>query len=302
MRLLGELENEDQARLFSDYLAQLGIENQVIEEPDEAQIKFEIWVHAEDELERSEELLKKFQKDPDDVEYQGADKKVKEINRQARKEDKKHPGYMDARTTIFNKGHTRQGSLTLLLILACLAVAIFSKLGANTDALKPFFITEYFREGGYIYWKKGLQEIMKGEIWRLFTPMFIHFGIMHFVFNMLWLKDLGSMVEDRKGSIFLAVFVLIVSISSNFAQYLVSGPSFGGMSGVVYGLLGYIWMKGKYDPGSNMSLHKTTVVMMTIWFFLGFTGILGPIANAVHAVGLVIGVAWGYISSKAKTF
>jgi membrane associated rhomboid family serine protease len=69
------------------------------------------------------------------------------------------------------------------------------------------------------------------------------------------------------------------------------------MSGVVYGLLGYIWMKGKYDPGSRLFLHKTTVAFMISWYFLCFTGMFGPIANGAHTAGLVIGVAWGFISS-----
>jgi GlpG protein len=141
----------------------------------------------------------------------------------------------------------------------------------------------------------GLPEIMKGEIWRLFTPIFIHFGLIHLAFNMLWLWDLGNMVEDRKGTLFLAVFILIVSGSSNWVQYLMAGPVFGGMSGVVYGLLGYIWMKGKYDPASRLALHKMTVIMMIGWFFLCF--FLPNVANWVHGVGLMVGIAWGYLTS-----
>ena len=71
-----------------------------------------------------------------------------------------------------------------------------------------------------------------------------------------------------------------------------------GMSGVVYGLLGYAWMKGRFDPGSGLLLHPQTVAMMLIWFFLCLTGLMGNIANTAHAVGLVLGIAWGYASSQ----
>lgn len=295
MRLVGELEELADANTFSDYLTQLGIENQVIEEPSGDKIAYEIWVHEEDKVEQSEELLKKFLENPDDEEYQEASRKAKKIKREAQREAKKQPQYMDARTTIFYRGTTRRGALTLLLILACVVVGLLSKLGENTSAMKMLFITEYWREGAYIVWKRGLPELMNWQLWRLFTPIFIHFGIIHLAFNMLWLWDLGNMVEDRKGTLFLAIFILVVSGSSNWVQYLMAGPGFGGMSGVVYGLLGYIWMKGKYDPASRLALHKTTVIMMIGWFFLCF--LLPHIANWVHGVGLVVGMAWGYLTS-----
>jgi GlpG protein len=72
---------------------------------------------------------------------------------------------------------------------------------------------------------------------------------------------------------------------------------FGGMSGVVYALLGYVWMRGKYDPASGLFVPPPTVTMMLIWFVAGWTGILGPIANMAHGAGLVLGMAWGYFSS-----
>jgi len=90
--------------------------------------------------------------------------------------------------------------------------------------------------------------------------------------------------------------VLGFSGFSNLVQYAWGGPNFGGMSGVVYGLLGYIWVRGKLDPGSGLYLHQTTVIMMLVWLAFGFTGILS-IANGAHLGGLVVGLGWGYLSS-----
>ena len=83
------------------------------------------------------------------------------------------------------------------------------------------------------------------------------------------------------------VLVLVIAAVSNVGQYLMSGPSFGGMSGVVYGLLGYVWMQGKFNPASGLALHKQTVTLMIIWFFLCLSGLMGNIANT-EANG-----AWG---------
>ena len=79
MRLVGELEELAYARTFSDYLTQLDIDNQIIEEPSGDKIAYEIWVHEEDRVEESEALLKKFLENPDDEEYQGVSEKARKI-------------------------------------------------------------------------------------------------------------------------------------------------------------------------------------------------------------------------------
>ena len=69
--------------------------------------------------------------------------------------------------------------------------------------------------------------------------------------------------------------------------------TFGGMSGVVYALFGYVWMKGRYEPEQGMILHPSTVQTMLLWLVLCMTGFLGNIANAAHVVGLVAGILFG---------
>ena len=89
-------------------------------------------------------------------------------------------------------------------------------------------------------------ELKQGEIWRPVTPIFMHFGIIHILFNMMWLKELGTMIEFKNGSLKMLLMVLIIAVVSNVGQDYYKGPYFGGMSGVVYGLFGYIWMKSRY--------------------------------------------------------
>lgn len=187
------------------------------------------------------------------------------------------------------------GPLTFALICVSVVVFVLSKMGEDTGSIMGLFITEFDLTNYHV--TRDLPEIRQGEIWRLFTPMFIHFGIIHILFNMLWLRDLGSMIEARQSTWHLALLVLAIAAVSNAAQYFMRGPVFGGMSGVVYGLLGYIWIRGKFDPASGLFVHQSTVTMMVIWFFLCYTGLLGSIANTAHAVGLVMGMAWGYLSS-----
>ena len=143
-------------------------------------------------------------------------------------------------------------------------------------------------------------DVLSGEVWRIITPIFIHFGILHLLFNMMWLWDMGRALEVLKGRLFLGLFVAVTGIASNLAQYVITqSPNFGGMSGVVYALLGYIWMQGRFNRASGLALHQSTVVMMIGWFVLCWTGLLGPIANWAHTGGLLIGMAWGFLDRRA---
>src|SRR5207249_6302463 len=140
--------------------------------------------------------------------------------------------------------------------------------GKNHAFLEPLWITPFTFEGAYIKWVPGLTEIKHGEIWRLITPIFIHLNLPHLIFNVLAMLDLGSMIESRQSSGRLALLVLFLAIISNLAQYSLDWPrlnagtpAFGGISGVAYGLIGYIWMKSKFDPASGFYLHPQTVLI-----------------------------------------
>src|SRR6185436_14244047 len=125
----------------------------------------------------------------------------------------------------------------------------------------------------------------------------IHFGWAHIVFNMLWLFRLGSMIESFHGQGWFALLTLAIAGLSNVAQYVYAGPGFGGMSGVNYGLFGYIWMRGKYDPSSGLYLTPQDQMLMLVWFVVCFTGTVGTIANTAHAAGLITGAVWGRASA-----
>jgi GlpG protein len=200
--------------------------------------------------------------------------------------------------TLFYAPPVPVGMLSVLLIVASVAVAILTDFGEKERVVQLLSITRYQLESGYLHWHAWLPEVRRGEIWRLFTPVLVHFGLLHILFNMLWLRDLGSMIEARQGSRMLLLLVLVLAAVSNVAQYGIDGPDFGGMSGVVYGLLGYIWMQGRFNPASQLSLQPQTVMLMIVWFFVCLSGLAGSIANTAHAVGLGIGIVWGFLAAR----
>jgi GlpG protein len=295
MRLIGQLEDETSARAFADYLYVQGIENQLDHDKNDG---WAIWISDEDKISRASDLLTEFQRNPTDPKYTREAKSAADLRANEQKEQETFRKRLKNRRHLFRSLSSYGiGPLTFVLIVISVIVFFFSKFSMNLEAVRDLFISSYIVEARSFSWEALPPEIRHGEIWRLITPIFIHMGVLHIFFNMLWLRDLGSMVEGRQSSLHLLGLTLVIATFSNLAQYLVSGPVFGGMSGVVYGLLGYVWIRGKFDPASGLYLHPYNVTMMLIWFFACLLNLIPDIANTVHAVGLGIGIVWGYLSS-----
>jgi len=160
----------------------------------------------------------------------------------------------------------------------------------------PFHVT-----GEYLQFTPFAETMASGQWWRLVTPMLIHFGILHLAMNGMWYWELGRRIEVRQGSINLLGLTLLFSLVSNYAQYAYGGPSlFGGLSGVLYGLLGHCWIFQLLSPNPAYRLPRGVLAMMLIWLVLCMSGLIsmigfGEIANAAHLSGLVIGCLTGLL-------
>lgn len=178
----------------------------------------------------------------------------------------------------------RYGRVNLLLIAGSVLVTLISSLGENQGPLLPLFISLFRADS-----PGCLIEVRHGELWRLFTPMFIHFGIAHLGINMLGLKNVGDSMEYVHGSRFYLFLTATLALCSNLGQYFISGsPGFGGMSGVLYGLFGFLWLRGLSDPAYPLRMTRQTIIVSLVWFGACFSGFL-PIANGAHTTGLIVG-------------
>jgi GlpG protein len=298
MRLIGHLDNDKDARTFADFLYVQGIPTDTERDNE----KWAIWVHEEEQLGAAKKLLDEFRTDPSAKKFQ-AGSPAEKLRQKAETENKAYrKRQIDGRTASFGLRQYGFGPVTYTLIIASIVVAVLSSLGQHKERIASLFIEQIYVDGSVLSGAdRNFEAIRHGEVWRLVTPIIIHFGIFHILFNMMWLRDLGSLFEARLGSWYFAVFVLIVAVISNVAQYVVSHhPIFGGMSGVVYGLIGYAWIRGRFDPAAGIGLDKQTVIYAIVWFVLCFTNLLGPIANWAHAGGLAVGMGWAYIDAKRR--
>ena len=211
--------------------------------------------------------------------------------------------YSAALWVFFPTGRLEVGRLTLALLIACLAVTILTNFGTNPTLVDYFSITRYrFLDATHLGWKMGLPEICHGEIWRLFTPIFIHFGITHLLVNSIWIFIFGTLIEKRQSVWVLVLLVLGVAGLSNLAQYVVRGPAFGGMSGVMCGLLGYLWTRDLLDPAAGLRLDRLVLVWAILCAFASSVGVFGNAGQIAHAAGFLVGLVAGIVSGlRAKS-
>lgn len=196
----------------------------------------------------------------------------------------------------------RRIPLTLGILLLTAVVALVTGMGSQPEAIVLFTIVP-----------PENAEFMASQIdleqwWRLITPIFLHFGLMHLAFNALWYWELGRRIEMRSGSLWLLGLTLLFGLVSNSVQWLYSGhPFFGGLSGVLYGLLGYCWIYQMLAPNVHFDLPRGVVVLMLVWLVLCLSGLVtllgfGAIANAAHVSGLLVGCAAGLVAGAAQRF
>ncbi|WP_133012478.1 rhomboid family intramembrane serine protease [Marinomonas flavescens] len=195
----------------------------------------------------------------------------------------------------------RDAPATFFVILAAVIVAIITQLGSDLTTVSYFTISPLTVIGNQIRFFPLSEVISQGEYWRLISPALLHFSVMHIAFNALWVWDVGRRLEKIIGSFFWLLGVLIIAVASNILQFEISpNPLFGGLSGVVYGLIGFAWFMPMVNRSWPVIIHKPLMIFFMVWLAIGYTPLtemigLGSIANTAHSIGLISGLALGIV-------
>jgi len=195
----------------------------------------------------------------------------------------------------------------LVVVVLCLNVMFFpitmgSEVGEFNSWFQTFTFLEFKQVGNELYFSNLEYTLSTHQYWRLLTPMFLHFGWLHIVFNLLWVWEIGKRIEKHSGASVLLMVVLASSLGANFMQYWLAGVGlFGGMSGVVFGLLGFALCWHLYMRAPYFGLPKGIYIFMLGYLVLGFTGAidllgLGSLANGAHLGGLLAGLGIGSVT------
>jgi GlpG protein len=296
MRQIGTLADGDAARRLADYLLTLNIQTRLDQQPE----GWLVWVCDEDRVPQAREEFAHFEHNPADARFAGAVSTAREIRLREVEEDEDY----NQRQTEFRERMTEPTLgprfATVLLIVTAVVVSWITNFGQQPESSYLQYLWIASNPSSQLW------QIAHGEVWRLFTPIFIHLSVPHLLFNCLAVYYLAGQVERLQGSPRLIWLVFLFAVGSNVAQFYLGhpfdpqrgfvwarSPYFGGLSGVAYGLFGYVWMKSRLEPQLGFRMTALTVIIMVGWLLACFTPLMGPVANAAHAAGLALGLTIG---------
>jgi GlpG protein len=315
MRQIGTLPDKDAASRFSDYLLTLGITSRVDSRPSGN----EIWVHHEDKVPQAKQEFEEFVKDSSNPRYQGVEGTARSLRKKKEEEDRRHIRNSVALRGVWAYRPPERVPITFALLAASAVAFVFVSFGTKSGALwnelliapvKSNLPAHLDPETRRALENEGaiagltpqeaptLSRVKRGEVWRLVTPIFLHFSIWHLLFCFYWFNDIGGMVEIRKGTPWFAALVLLIAIPSNLAQYAVEGPRFGGLMPVILGLFAYVWIQKQYIPNANLPLRANTEIILGLGFLVSLSGFgmfFGPRSGAADLVGAGVGLVLGAI-------
>ncbi|WP_235039683.1 rhomboid family intramembrane serine protease [Vreelandella profundi] len=194
---------------------------------------------------------------------------------------------------------------SLMIIISVVVFALIEVLG--NQLIVALTIVPVGISGGELSFGNLSQMLSSGQVWRLLSPAFLHFGLMHLIFNLMWVWYFGRQIEALQGSRTMLLLLIVAGIGANIAQYMTGTVLFGGMSGVVYALLAHVWLMSRRVPQSGFFVPQMLVVFMLGWMVFTMTGLAGSVgfgnvANEAHLGGLLVGLVtgWYYSSRRLK--
>lgn len=298
MRKIGSIQDKQKREICLFYLFYHGVESQ--ENPGDPNV----WVIRDEDRHKATDLFEVFQR----IVVEG-ESGTPEFQKAMEEANLGKKNFLEAKKRILEKEKKwkaidlRQASSsgfqifsgTGILILSCVIVFLVSLGPAKETLYRTLMISQVpaFNYFGIPY----LYEVGEGQIWRLVTPIFLHFDIFHIFFNMMWLYQLGTVIEKRDGTKFFLLFVFSIGVLSNVLFYFVSRPFFGGMSGVIYSFVGFFWGYSRVNPTHPYSLEQGPVRFFVFWYiFCLLATIFGfRIANSIHGSGALLGVVAGFL-------
>ena len=263
MLMITSFANPRMAQAFVDYMATQGVILTVQQHQ-----QSDVWLADESQAERVKAELAQFLQNPHDPRYLAASWQTGHTG----------SGLRYGRYPFFATLRQNAGPFTLLLMAACIVVYLLMQAVGDQRVM--------------IWLAWPFDPSLKYEVWRYFSHALLHFSLLHIIFNLLWWWYLGGPVEKRLGSGKLLTLTLIAALLSGFIQHHFSGAWFGGLSGVVYALMGYVWLRGERDPQSGLNMPRGLLAFAVIWLIAGWFDLFGlSVANAAHVTGLLVGLA-----------
>lgn len=266
------INNARMAQAFVDYMASRHIEIAMTAEGD-GQIA--LWLKDEHSIAETDVELKLFLQNPSDTKYQAASWNVAETRTN-------HLHYSSPNLLLLVRN--KAGIFSLAVIVCCIVIFFLQLMGLGDWLFNHLHYPD--------------NDSQRWQVWRWVTHALLHFSVLHIVFNVLWWWQLGGDIEKQLGSHKLINLFIVSAALSGALQYWFEGANFGGLSGVVYALVGYSWIISIKLPQLGLEMPKPLLGFLLVWLIIGFVQPFVAIANSAHVGGLVVGIVLGLIDAQ----
>jgi rhomboid protease GluP len=197
----------------------------------------------------------------------------------------------------------RRGSFTDAVTVACIALYVISLLVDPRAALQPrgpFSVFSPSLDALEILGAAGAIPWHYGRWWTLLTAIYLHGGLLHILFNVLWIRQLGPAVQELYGPSRLVVIFTVAGAAGFAASSIVwQTPFTVGASGAIFGLLGAMVAFGRRRGGTLGSIVLRQYGQWALILFI--FGLIGSgVDNWAHAGGFIGGYACGFVLSLAE--
>lgn len=170
--------------------------------------------------------------------------------------------------------------------LAVFAATVLYELIVYRNVFGPNYI-----EVLYLFGMKSNYDILNGEVWRLFTAMFLHIGAVHLISNLIGLLMLGPIIEGHFGHWRFAAIYLLGGLLGSIASFAFSPALSAGASGAIFGLLGatllYFYRFRENFGQQGRDILQSMFVVLVLNLVVGVGS--GGVDNWGHVGGLVGG-------------
>lgn len=172
---------------------------------------------------------------------------------------------------------------TALIVVNVAVFFILSFIGMTEDSM-------FMLEHGAMY----QPYIVEGhEYYRIFTSLFLHFGISHLLNNMVMLGALGWNLEMETGKVRFLIIYFISGLGGNLLSLYMNAKAdelvvSAGASGAIFGLMGaMVCVVLKNHGRAGRITNRGILFMVALSLYFGITS--SGVDNAAHIGGLVCG-------------
>ena len=219
---------------------------------------------------------------------------------------RKNPGLWGFRPGLQRLFGHSSGSVPII-IFASIAIYVISLLIDLTALTQPRGIFSFLGPSDRALLRLGMTgsfSMARGHWWTLITAIYLHGGLLHILFNMLWIRQLGFMVEEFFGAPRTFIIYTLSGIFGFFLSNLWGIPFTMGASGAVFGLLGALVRYGQRRGGTfGMAVYRQVGTWALVLFLFGF--MMRGVNNIAHAGGFiggyVLAVVLGFRELKPDT-